>query len=51
MGMAFPDRVRVVLADDNQEIISAVRSTLGERVHIIASSRRWKAGSIGGSGV
>ena len=37
MGMAFQDRVRVVLADDNREIISAVRSTLGERVHIIAA--------------
>jgi CheY-like chemotaxis protein len=37
MGMAFQDRVRVVLADDNREIISAVRLTLGERVHIIAA--------------
>jgi two-component system invasion response regulator UvrY len=37
MGMALHDRVRVVLADDNREIISAVRSTLGERVHIIAA--------------
>jgi CheY-like chemotaxis protein len=35
--MAFEDRVRVVLADDNREFISAVRSTLGERVHIIAA--------------
>jgi hypothetical protein len=35
--MAFLDRVRVVLADDNREIISVVRSTLGERVHIIAA--------------
>jgi CheY-like chemotaxis protein len=35
--MAFQDRVRLVFADDNREIISAVRSTLGERVHIIAA--------------
>jgi CheY-like chemotaxis protein len=35
--MAFPVRVRVVLADDDREIISAVRSTLGERAHIIAA--------------
>jgi DNA-binding NarL/FixJ family response regulator len=36
-GMALRDRVRVVLADDNREITSAVRSTLGERVHIVAA--------------
>jgi two-component system, NarL family, nitrate/nitrite response regulator NarL len=30
-------RIRVVLADDNQDIISVVRSTLGERFHIVAA--------------
>jgi hypothetical protein len=35
--MAFQDRVRLVLADDKREIISAVRSTLGVRVYIIAA--------------
>jgi DNA-binding NarL/FixJ family response regulator len=37
MGMALQDGIRVVLADDNREIISVVRSTLGERFHIVAA--------------
>jgi DNA-binding NarL/FixJ family response regulator len=37
MGMALQDGIRVVLADDNREIISVVRLTLGERFHIVAA--------------
>jgi CheY-like chemotaxis protein len=35
--MESQGRIRVVLADDNPDMLSAVRSTLGERFHIVAA--------------